>query len=81
METPRPTVDIDNGFCYVTEAKRKKRLRSKIHFSHDGRRIVRLFRELQVAIIQTNCKCTKKMAISLAEDPTPYSPNHLFYCL
>jgi len=78
---PRPTIDVDAGFCATLDKKRRKDLRKHIHTTRLCNRIVKSYRELQIDLIRKLCKETKKEAKLSSVDPNPYSKDYVFYCL
>lgn len=79
---PRPSIDVDN--LWSSEellAKRKKIMFQHIHTSHEARRIYQAYRVLQHKKMQEHDGGTKKDAIIYSEDPSPYEPSYVFYCL
>jgi len=78
---PRPTIDVDAGFCAALDKKRRKELRKHIHSTRVCNRIVKSYRELQIELIYKRCKVTKKEAKLSSVDPDPYSKDYVFYCL
>ena len=79
---PRPALDVDNLDCPADLfAKRKKSMTRHIHTSHVARRIYNAYRALQHKKMQEYDGGTKKAAILDSEDPSPYEPSYVFYCL
>jgi len=78
---PRPTIDVDAGFCAALDKKRRKELRKHIHSTRVCNRIVKSYRELQIDLIYKLCKVTKKEAKASSVDPSPYDEEYVFYCL
>jgi hypothetical protein len=79
---PRPTIDVENLWSpEELLAKRKKSITQHIHTSHVARRIYKAYRALQHKKMQKYDKGTKKAAILDSEDPSPYEPSYVFYCL
>lgn len=79
--TPRPTIDVDCDYCSILSETRRKALRKKIRMSHSSGYVIRIYRELQQALIRKEMECTKKQAKLWSVDPSPYEKDHIFYCL
>ena len=79
--TPRPTIDVDMKICNDVVIKRHKDLRKKIHASHDLRRVIRNYRDLQINLMYAKHSCSKKAAKKYSEDPDPYEKGYVFYCV
>jgi len=79
---PKPILDVDNlETPQELATKRKKAITQHIHTSHVARRIYQGYRALQHKKMQEYDKGTKKAAILDSEDPSPYEPSYVFYCL
>lgn len=79
---PRPTLDVDNlDLSVALETKRTKALTCHIHTSHVARRVYQAYRAIQHKKMQAHLRSTKKVAIAESEDPSPYEPSYVFYCL
>jgi hypothetical protein len=79
---PRPALDVDNLHCPVElTTKRGKAITRHIHTSHAARRIYQAYRAIQHKKMQAHLRATKKVAIAESEDPSPYEPSYVFYCL
>ena len=78
---PRPTIDVDAGYCAVLDKKRRKELRKNIHSTRLCNRIVKSYRELQISLIYKISNTTKKEAKASSVDPSPYDEEYVFYCL
>ena len=79
---PRPTLDVDNLDCPADLiTKRKKDMNRHIHTSHVARRVYQAYRAIQHKKMQAHLRSTKKVAIAESEDPSPYDPSYVFYCL
>jgi len=78
---PRPTIDVDAGYCPDLDKKRQKELRKHIHTSRVCNRLIKSYRELQISLIYKLGKTTKKEAKESSCDPSPYDEEYVFYCL
>jgi hypothetical protein len=79
--TLRPTIDVRDIYSSTLNKKREKALRKNIHTTHALSRTVRMYRELQIAMLRVQYQCSKKYAKALAVDPNPYEKGFVFYCL
>lgn len=79
---PRPTLDVENLWSPPElDEKRRKAISCHIHTSHAARRIYQAYRSLQYKKMQEHEGGSKKDAITDSEDPDPYEPSYVFYCL
>jgi hypothetical protein len=81
INTPRPTIIVDDAYCSALATQRRKQLRKKLRVSRTFNHVIRVYRTLQRDLTRTHEKCSKKEAKSLAEDPDPYEKGYIFYCL
>ena len=82
LSTPRPTIDVDLDGCSSELYKeRKKAIRSKIRIPREVTETVKFFRSIQHEIFRRQNGCNKKEAKSESEDPSPYEPSYIFYCV
>ncbi len=79
--TARPTIDVETKICNELVNKRYKEFRKKLHASHGLRRVVRIYRDLQINLMYAKHSCSKKAAKEYSEDPDPYEKGYVFYCV
>ena len=82
ISTPRPTIDVDlDGCSSELYLERKKAIRSKIRIPREATQTVKFFRSIQHEMFRKRYGYNKKEAKSESEDPSPYEPSYIFYCL
>jgi len=83
MSTPRPTINIScDDSSYELYLVRHKALKKHIHSPHVVRRLVRDLREIQVKkFMEHSSDVSKAAARRSLQDPNPYDPIYIFYCL
>ena len=79
--TPRPVLDVDTACDQEMINRRAAAISPYTNASYNAYRVISEFRYLQTVLIQNCRRCNQVKALELAEDPSPYTREYIFYCL